>query len=71
MSDFIKRDSKNSNEYFDGNKVNEIAIADRVNSIVGNMAAQQLIDSYNDKHGTSITDVSQITSEDSSMDGNP
>ena len=69
MSDFIKRDSKNSNEYFDGNKVNEIAIADRVNSIVGNMAAQQLIDSYNDKHGTSITDVSQITSEDSSMDG--
>lgn len=69
MSDFIKRDSKNSNEYFDGNKVNEIAIADRVNSIVGKMAAQQLIDSYNDKHGTSITDVSQITSEDSSMDG--
>lgn len=69
MSDFIKRDSKNSNEYFDGNKVNEIAIADRVNSIVGNMAAQQLIDSYNDKHGTSITDVSQITYEDSSMDG--
>lgn len=62
MSDFIKRDSKNSNEYFDGNKVNEIAIADRVNSIVGKMAAQQLIDSYNDKHGTSITDVSQITS---------
>lgn len=35
MSDFIKRDSKNSNEYFDGSKVNEIAIADRVNSIVG------------------------------------
>ena len=69
MSDFIKRDSKNSNEYFDGNKVNEIAIADRVNSIVGKMAARQLIDSYNDKHGTSITDVSQITSEDSSMDG--
>lgn len=69
MNDFLKRDEENSNEYFDGKKVDEIAIADRVNGLVSLMAQKQLIDSYNDKNGTSITDVSQITSQNGSMDG--
>lgn len=69
MDDFLKRDENGTNEYYDGRKVDEIKIADRVNIIVSSLAQKQLLEEYNQKNDTSLTDVTQIPSKNGSMDG--
>lgn len=69
MNDFLTRDENNTNAYFDGVKVDEIAISDRVTGIVSETAEKQLVDTYNEKYGTSIKSASEIISKNGSMDG--
>lgn len=69
MDEYIVRDDKNSNTYYDGTSINEVAIATRANGIVVEIAINQVIEDYNKKNGTNITSIDQITADKYSMDG--
>ena len=68
MNDFVTRTDEH-NDYFDGEKIIDSAIENRVILDVSNKAKKQLIEDYNEKYGTSITDVNDIVSRDGGNSG--
>ena len=69
MNDFVLRNDDEANDYYDGEKIIDSAIEDRVILDVSKKAEQQLIDDYNKKYETSIDNVYDIVSRDGGNSG--
>lgn len=69
MGQFLTRDEKNQNAYYDGSAILDGGIQDYVIAYVSKNAEKTLIDDFNQKHTPHISSINEITAENNAMDG--